>query len=55
MSSAQVFDVNVVHATITFIKRARCEQRGKSRSFLAADEVVQSTRTFKLHISGRSP
>ena len=30
------------------------EQRGKSRSFLDADEVVQSTRTFKFHISGRS-
>ena len=45
-----MFDVQVVHATITSIDRARCEQSGKSGSFLATDEVIQSARAFEPHI-----
>ena len=53
MSSAHMFDVIVIHATVTSTDRARCEQSRKNTLFLAA-EIIQNTRTSKLHISSRS-
>ena len=48
VASALMFDVHVVNATVISIDRARCEQSETSRSFLAADEVLQSATAFKL-------
>ena len=49
-----MFDVHIVHATITSIDRARCEQSRKNTLFLEADEAIQTTGTFEFHISSWS-
>ena len=43
MSSAQMFDVHVIYATVTSINRARREQSRENTLLFAADEVIQTT------------
>ena len=54
MSSAQMFHVHIIHTTITSIDRTMCEQSRENMLSLAADEVIQTTRTFESHISSWS-
>ena len=54
MSSAQMFNVHIKHTTITSIDRAKCEQSRENTLSLAADEVIQTTRTLEFHISSGS-
>ena len=49
-----MFNVHIIHTTITSIDRARCEQSRENTLSLAADEVIQITRTFESHISSWS-
>ena len=51
MPSAQMFNVHSIHTTITSIDRARREQSSENTLSLAADVVIQTTRTFEFHIS----
>ena len=50
----QLFTVHIIHTTITSIDRAKCEQSRENTMSLAADEVIQTTRTFEFQISSWS-